>query len=107
MGIIIENKLNIRELIMYIWGKCTKLIHTLSKSAKQSWGISHEALYTVYKEAILPLRLYGAQVWTESMAKECNKTVYNRLQRLINVAIKKAFRRTSKEALCTLTGKQQ
>ena len=36
--------------------------------------------------------------------KECNKTVYDRVQRLINIKIAKAFRTTSNEALCTLTG---
>jgi len=89
---------------VFISGECTNLIHTLSKPAKQSWRISHEALYTVYKGAILPLLLYGASVWVESLEEECNKTVYNRVQRLINVTITKAFRTTSNEALCTLTG---
>jgi deoxyxylulose-5-phosphate synthase len=60
-------------------------------------------LYTIYKGAILPLLLYGAPVWIEALEKECNKTVYNRVQRLIHVKIAKAFRATSNEALCTLT----
>jgi hypothetical protein len=55
LGIIIDSKLNFREHIMYISRKCTKLIHALSKPAKQCWGLSHEALYTIYKGAILPL----------------------------------------------------
>jgi ribonuclease HI len=84
--------------------KCTKLIHALSKSAKQSWGLSHVALHTIYKGAILPLLLYGAPVWIEALRKECNKTIYNRVQSLINIKIAKAFRTTSNEALCILTG---
>jgi len=104
LGIIIDSKSNFREHIMYTASKCTKLIHALSKSAKHSWGLSHEALHTVYKGAILPLLLYGASVWIEAQEKECNKTVYNRVQRLINIKIAKAFRTTSKEVLCTLTG---
>jgi hypothetical protein len=54
LGIIIDSKLNFREHIMYMSSKCTKLIHALSKSAKQSWGLSHEALHTIYKGAISP-----------------------------------------------------
>ena len=38
------------------------------------------------------------------MEKECNKTIYNRVQRLTNIKIAKAFRTTSNEALCVLTG---
>jgi hypothetical protein len=79
LGIIIDSKLNFREHIMYISRKCTKLIHALSKFAKPNWGLSHEALFTVYKGDILPLLLYGAPVWIGGLEKECNKTVYNRV----------------------------
>ena len=80
MGINIDNKLNLRENIMYISSKCNKLIHALSKSAKQSWGLRHVALHTIYKRAILPILLYGAPVWIEALENECNKTIYNRVQ---------------------------
>ena len=39
-------KLNCTEHIVYISGKCTQLIHTVSESARQSSGIRHGALYT-------------------------------------------------------------
>ena len=57
LGIIVDNKLNFMEHIMYTAGKFTKLIHALAKSAKLSWGLNHEALNTIYKGAILPLML--------------------------------------------------
>jgi len=50
-----------------------KINTTPSESARQGWGISHEALYTRYKGAILPLRLYGAPVWIDSLAKNATK----------------------------------
>jgi hypothetical protein len=74
------------------------------KVCKTQLGLSHEALYTVYKEAILLLLWYGAPVWIEAQEKECNKTVYSRIQSLINIKIATAFPTTSNEALCTLTG---
>jgi len=61
-------------------------------------------LHTIYKGAILPLLLYGAPVWIEALKKESNKTIYSRVQHIINIKIAKAFRTTSNEALCTLTG---
>ena len=99
-----DSKFNCTEHIVYISGKCTKLIHTLSKPPKQSWGLSRGTLYTVHKGAILQLLLYGAPVWIESLEEECNKTVYSRVQRLINITKTKAFRTSSSEAFCTLTG---
>jgi hypothetical protein len=104
LGIIVDSKLNFREHIMYTASKCTKLIHALSKSAKHSWGLSHEAFYSIHKGAILPLRFYCAPVGIQALEKKCNKTVYNRVQRHINIKIANAFRTTSNGALCTLTG---
>jgi len=104
LGIIIDSKLNFRDHIMQISSKCNKLIHALSNSAKQNWGLSHAALHTIQIGAILPLLVYGAPLWIETLKKECNKTIYNRVKRLINIKIAKAFRTTSNEALCTLTG---
>jgi ATP-dependent Clp protease adapter protein ClpS len=61
LGIVIENKFNFHEHITYTAERCTKLIHTLSKSAKVSRGIKHEALKTIYKGAILPP--YFTELW--------------------------------------------
>jgi len=47
---------------------------------------------------------YGVPVWIKALEKECNRKIYNRVQRLINIKIAKAYRTTSNEALCTLTG---
>jgi len=48
--------------------------------------------------------LYSAPIWIEALEKESNKTAYNRVQHLRNIKIAKAFRTTSNEALCILTG---
>jgi len=37
--------------------------------------------------------------------KNCNRTLYSRVQRLVNIKIAKAYRTTSNDALCILTGK--
>jgi hypothetical protein len=89
---------------MHITGKCKKFIHALTKSAKLGWGLNHEALHTIYKGATLPLMLYGAPIWIGAMGKKCNNILYNRVQRLMNIKIAKAYRTTSNEALCILTG---
>jgi len=104
LGIIMDSKLNFREHIRYTAGESTKLIHALAKSAKLSWRLNHEALNTIYKGPILPLMLYGAPIWIGAMGKKCNKILCSRVQRLMNIKITKAYRTTSNEALCILTG---
>ena len=48
--------------------------------------------------------LYGAPVWIGAMEKKYNKIIYTRVQRLMNIKKAKAYRTTSGEALCVLTG---
>jgi hypothetical protein len=104
LGIILHHKFTFKEHITYVAERCAKLIHSLSRSAKVTCGIKHEAMKTIYKGAILPLLLYGASVWIDAMQYENNKQKYIRVQRLINIRTAKAFRTTSSEALCILTG---
>jgi hypothetical protein len=104
LGIIIDNKFKFSEHVKYAAEKCTKLIHSLSKSANISWGLKHGVLKTIYKGAILPFLLYGAPVWNETLKYKHNRLKYIRVQRLINLRIAKAYHTVSKEALCILTG---
>jgi len=104
LGIIIDSKLTFREHINYIKEKCSKLIFALSRSAKINWGLSHNALKSVYTGAILPLLLYGAPIWVNVITKACYRTKLTRVQRLINIRIAKSYRTVSNEALCMITG---
>jgi hypothetical protein len=74
------------------------------KIGKADMGLSHKALQTTYKGAILPFIFYGAPVWAEAMKYEHNRHKYIRVLRLLNIKIAKAFRTTSSEALCILAG---
>jgi len=104
LGIIIDDKFKFSQHISYAADKCAKLIFSLSKSAKISWGLKHEVPKTIYKGAILPLLLYGAPVWIEATKYGYNRRKYIRVQRLMNIRIAKAYHTTSSEALCIVTG---
>jgi ribonuclease HI len=100
LGIIMDNKFKFNDHITHAVTKCTKLIYSLSKSAKLTWGLRHNVLRTIYEGAILPLLMYGAPVWEDAMKFDHNKRKYMRAQRLMNLRIAKAFCTTSNEALC-------
>ena len=93
-----------REHINQIEEKCTKLIFSLAKSAKITWGLKHKALKTIYKGAILPIILYGTSIRKDVMKRSCYKAKIVRIQRLINIKIAKAYSTVSNEALCVITG---
>jgi hypothetical protein len=104
LGIIFDYKLTFKEHIKYMAEKCTKLIFTLSKSAKLYWGLGHTALKTVYTGGILPILPHGAPVWKNTIYKASHKAKLTRVQRLINIKIAKAYRPVSNEAVCIITG---
>jgi hypothetical protein len=104
LGIIIDRRFNFNLHIENTTGKCIKFIHALSKSAKVNWGLRHDVLKIIYSGAILTNFSYGAPVWIESLQRKSNALKLKRIQRLINIKIAKAYRTTSHEALCLLTG---
>jgi len=85
LGIIIDKKTNIQ--ITYNTGerKCRKLIFTLARSAKLTWGLSHKALKTVYTGGIQPLFLYGTPGWAERVESARYRKMLTGVQRLINI----------------------
>jgi len=82
-------KLTFKEHITHSAVKCRKLILTLARSAKLNWGLSYNALKTLYTGGIQQLLLYG---------------MISGVQRLINIKKAKAYRNVSNEALCIITG---
>jgi len=48
LGILIDNKFKFSEHISYAAERSSKLIHSLSKSAKLTWGLNHKVLQTIY-----------------------------------------------------------
>ena len=65
LRIILDHKFRFNEHIKYTAERCGKLIHSLARWTKMTWGIKHAAMDTIYKGAILPLLTYGAPVWIE------------------------------------------
>jgi ribonuclease HI len=66
--------------------------------------LRHDVLRIIYEGAILPIISYGAPIWIECLKRKHNVTKLRRVQRLINIKIARAYRTTSYEALCLLTG---
>ena len=58
----------------------------------------------IYNGAILPILSYGAPVWIECLKKKHNAIKLERVQRLINIKIARAYRTSSYNTLCILTG---
>jgi hypothetical protein len=104
LGIYFDSRLSFDRHRDYIAGKYTPIINMLAKSAKLKWGLGHQALKVIYSGAIEPILTYGAPVWEKALTKRNNLRKYQRVQRMMNIKIAKAFRTLSYEASCVLAG---
>lgn len=104
LGVLIDSRLTYNQHIQLITEKAQKLIHSLSRSAYINWGLRSDVISIIYRGAILPLISYGVSVWIKALNVKSNIRRLTRIQRLINIKITKAFRTTSNEALCLLSG---
>jgi ribonuclease HI len=104
LGIYFDSRLTFDKHIKYIAENSTKLIHMLGRSAKLQWGLGHKSLKAIYEGTLIPLLTYGAPVWDEAAVKQRNLRMLQRVQRMINIKIAKAYRTISFEASCMMTG---
>jgi 4-alpha-glucanotransferase len=104
LGIYFDSRLSFDRHIDYIVGKCTPITNMLAKSAKLKWSMGHRALNVIYSGAIEPILTYGAPVWEKALTKQRKLRKYQRVQRMMNIKIAKAFRTLSYEASCVLAG---
>ena len=104
LGIYFDSRLTFDKYIHYIAENSTKLITMLGRSARLQWGLGHKSLKTIYEGALIPLLMYGAPVWDEAVVKQRNLRMLQRVQRLINIKIAKAYRTISFKASCVMAG---
>jgi len=74
----------------------------LTRSNKLNWGLGHRALKVIFNGVIEPILTYGAPVWEKALTKQNNQRKYQRVERMMNIKIAKAFRTLSYEASCVL-----
>jgi len=72
----------------------------LGRLAKLQWGLGNKTLKIMYEGALIPLLTYGAPVWKEAVAKQKDIRLLQRVQRMINIKIAKAYRTFFRGFLC-------
>jgi hypothetical protein len=73
LGIMLDHKFTFKEHITYDAERCATLIHSLSRSAKITWGIKHEAMKTIYKGPFFP----SCYMELRSGSTPCNMNITN------------------------------
>ena len=104
LGIYFYSRFSFDRHVDYITGTCTPIVNMLAKSAKLKWGMGNRSLKVIYSGVIEPILTHGAPIRDRALTRQNNLRKYQRVQRMMDIKIAKAFRTLSYEASCVLAG---
>ncbi|XP_023216250.1 uncharacterized protein LOC111618865 [Centruroides sculpturatus] len=82
----------------------TNLFNALARVAKAHWGLSTNALATIYEGAFIPKITYAAGVWYAAAQKVVIKKQVRSAQRMALLRLTRSFRTVSTDALLVIAG---
>lgn len=104
LGIAVDSALNWVEHARAVRGRSAAMASRLFIVAGKTWGTSPEMLKNIYRGAIVPLLMYGAEVWGARGKDARVQRHLSAAQRPFLLAIAGAYRTAPTAALHVLTG---
>lgn len=103
LGVMVDRKLTWKAHLFYLHQKSKKLMQNLVGLARNTWGLSSSVIETIYRGAVEPALLYGAEIWHEAARRRYFEKKLAQIQRSFLLRIAKSYRTVSHEALCAVT----
>lgn len=104
LGVVIDDKLSWHSHVDYACAKTAKMAKTITKIAREGWGLSPEVINILYRGAVEPMLAYAAPVWSQATNK---RTVIRKLtaaQRPFLLKCTRAYRTTANTAISAIAG---
>lgn len=101
LGVHFGTRLNVTPHVNYITTKARSTFGKLVNLAKAHWGLDTKIITTIYKGLVLPILCYAAAGWASNLTVH-HKRKLRSAQRLALLAITRAYRTTSSDALAML-----
>ena len=99
LGLLIDERLSWKEHITNKVYSSKRLMFTVKKCCRLTWGLTRKSITTMYKVIFLPKILYGCSIWGGAW---CVKLLHS-AQRPLVLAICRTFRTTSTIAATLLS----
>lgn len=104
LGVILDSSLTFHKHITQRINKAKRILLALNSVISKEWGLSGEAIRTIYTMAIIPTVFWAVSCWSRCLDLEMYRKKLRSLQRLAAIKITKCYRQTSTEALLVLAG---
>ncbi|XP_067121122.1 uncharacterized protein, partial [Centruroides vittatus] len=104
LGLTLDPKLTWTDHIHCVYNKAVRVSNTLRSIARNTWGLSPKNSALIYRAVIEPILTYGAEEWGYTTLKVHHRRKLLSAQRAALIAITKAYRTTSTDALLAIAG---
>lgn len=103
LGVYWGERMTVLPHLREMRAKIRKLGTDLRRVARAKWGLNHKSLAILNKGAVEPAALYGAEVWYGKLNAK-SRDLLNSAQRPMLIAMARAYRTTSTDALSVIAG---
>ncbi|GFX64597.1 uncharacterized protein TNCV_1671331 [Trichonephila clavipes] len=104
LGIIVDNKMQWKEHISYVYSKSEKILLGLLRISNNTFGVKTDVLQLIYKQEIVLLMSYASRAWGHSLSKKINSRLIRRTQRRFLLRVIKGYKTISYEAVFAISG---
>ena len=102
LGVILDKDLKWKHHLIHTQQKASRVISQIMSVARNTWGLSSPVTELVYKGAIEPMVLYGAEIWEPCLRSNWAKRILSQIQRACLLRVCKSYRTVSYEACCII-----
>ena len=103
LGLELDHKLNWRK---HIENKCTatkRLMHSIRRYMRLTWGLDTLKLKTLYTSTVIPTLLYGCSVWAGALKSKKTMLKLRSIQRIFLRYITRSYKSVSTLALSVIS----
>lgn len=104
LGLTINSNWKFEKHIESLGDKSGGMFERMRVARGESWGLSFKTLETIYREVYIPRVVYAAEFWVPQTPRRTYIVSMGRLQRGALLAITKAYKTTSTDALQVVAG---
>ena len=97
LGVMIDRKFKFTSHPTYVAEKAKGIIINYAKFCRLKWGVSHRAMSTIYRGAIVPIMAYASYVWVDHINSKTQPKL-NSAHRYALIRATKAYSRTTSTA---------
>ena len=104
VGIVIDEGLNFRDHIDYVDKKANKMLNAFNWIVRSNEALHFNEKMIVYKSVLIPLAMYGSEIWHPVLQYETHRMKLRKIQRKFLISALRAYRTTSYESIYEITG---